>query len=997
MKGKLLITVLAVTISGCGDGGFESRMPDESQNLSPAINFYNPAFSVEKVDPRFEQTENGQVTYQEHQYASTFSIQEGLLAGDVGALTINSEVIDPDGRIDSYRWIWDKGDGVEEVLSTSANLIFSAEYVPTDETRNYRLEVTDNEGDSWSESFNVTILDTPAIIDVTKDAVEALANEKIQLAVEVDGFDAPPSEIQYSWSQTNAENLIKNPSANDLASFSFVAPDTTNDQGIQITLTITTGTDSVNKVFDILTYDSAEFRFKLPQEQVIALGKNGAENTITASVNNAIAAGTWSWQPAVENDPDAIALLATASSTDLSSINFDLSAKDGSVDALLDKSIELKLVNGAEERLTTVKVGRVATAAIFSASGSINAALREDGTVVAWSNSSTWEIDKLAEGPNKNVVDVTISRGAVAALHMDGTVTTVGSSSEGGVTNGDLIEGSVTNPDLTNIVKVFTHHEGRAFAALKANGTVVTWGRVEYGGDSSDVTARITDTSNPVMQIVPAHHGFIAIHKDKTITAWGAKWGATFNGNPVTQFDKDGDPVEWIADVPQELQDPTLPGVIDVSSSISWDDLHIMRYIALREDGSFVHWGTGARDANKPALKATNITNSEGRKVASVFPMAKGHVLVTDDEFGRQKLLVANNFRSFNISSSKNDIVDVLPSNTWDFTGAILTQDGKNYFAGQASSAGSPTDPSFDANQIVIDDDVDLNFTAAEQDGFVQTMWYGGRWGSALGINGNLHIWGKFDNITGQLNDVVFSTAEYGFPVHADLGMYGGLFLTSKGKVISRTGKDIQGMMATKYPSAATDENAKTVAQMVNGDVPIISISQGYRSWLALRADGGVVFNDQEIANEEISPSLGWNGNPEGNETSQKGAFNILVSQFYVQYDDIDTDNDGLTNFQERNSCKPGNYTFTYGKPCLSAGRSDTDGDGISDMVEQNTAGLEARAVKSNMSLHFQSSRNFVGLRPDRLNGVALFDRMLMPEVDENSIAYPYSWIEPTE
>ena len=35
----------------------------------------------------------------------------------------------------------------------------------------------------------------------------------------------------------------------------------------------------------------------------------------------------------------------------------------------------------------------------------------------------------------------------------------------------------------------------RAFAALKADGTVVTWGVPDYGGDSSKVEGQLTDVS----------------------------------------------------------------------------------------------------------------------------------------------------------------------------------------------------------------------------------------------------------------------------------------------------------------------------------------------------------------------------------------------------------------------------------------------------------------------------------------------------------------------
>ena len=59
--------------------------------------------------------------------------------------------------------------------------------------------------------------------------------------------------------------------------------------------------------------------------------------------------------------------------------------------------------------------------------------------------------------------------------------------------------------DLTNIETIFN-----AFAALKNDGTVVTWGEPGYGGDSSDVAEDLTD----VQTISSTESAFAALKSD---------------------------------------------------------------------------------------------------------------------------------------------------------------------------------------------------------------------------------------------------------------------------------------------------------------------------------------------------------------------------------------------------------------------------------------------------------------------------------------------------
>ena len=61
-----------------------------------------------------------------------------------------------------------------------------------------------------------------------------------------------------------------------------------------------------------------------------------------------------------------------------------------------------------------------------------------------------------------------------------------------------------------------------AFAAILADGSVVTWGEVVSGGDSRDVQHQLQN----VQQIQASDHAFAAILADGSVVTWGkAVWG----------------------------------------------------------------------------------------------------------------------------------------------------------------------------------------------------------------------------------------------------------------------------------------------------------------------------------------------------------------------------------------------------------------------------------------------------------------------------------------
>ena len=105
-----------------------------------------------------------------------------------------------------------------------------------------------------------------------------------------------------------------------------------------------------------------------------------------------------------------------------------------------------------------------------------------------------------------------------------------------------------------------------AFAALKADGSVVTWGGSRYGGDSSAVASQL---SSGVSQIFSTDNAFAALKTDGSVVTWGGNstFGVRYGGGDSSA-------------VASELSS-------GVSQIVSTENA----FAALKTDGSVVFWG----------------------------------------------------------------------------------------------------------------------------------------------------------------------------------------------------------------------------------------------------------------------------------------------------------------------------------------------------------------------------------------------------------------------
>eukprot|EP00439_Symbiodinium_sp_Y106_P071594 s2060_g12.t3 len=149
------------------------------------------------------------------------------------------------------------------------------------------------------------------------------------------------------------------------------------------------------------------------------------------------------------------------------------------------------------------------------------ALVQEDGSVrtfglldlsFAWM-SRTWGqphyfFSDLTPMKLKNVQQIAASKSAFAALLADGSVVTWGSPDRGG-------DSAAVQDQLQEIEELQANKW--AFAARRSDKTVVTWGDPERGGDIRAVRSQLTD----VQEIHSTRVAFAALRFDGTVVAWG--------------------------------------------------------------------------------------------------------------------------------------------------------------------------------------------------------------------------------------------------------------------------------------------------------------------------------------------------------------------------------------------------------------------------------------------------------------------------------------------
>ncbi|PNK02283.1 hypothetical protein CEP12_17175, partial [Cylindrospermopsis raciborskii S14] len=125
--------------------------------------------------------------------------------------------------------------------------------------------------------------------------------------------------------------------------------------------------------------------------------------------------------------------------------------------------------------------------------------------------------DVVSDG--NETVALTLAAGTGYAVGSSGAVTGI-------ILDNDVAPGTVVRGSVAKSIYDRTQHEvvnGYAFAALKSDGSVVTWGDSTRGGDSRSVSSRLT---SGVTQIFSNYYAFAALKSDGSVVTWGdSTWG----------------------------------------------------------------------------------------------------------------------------------------------------------------------------------------------------------------------------------------------------------------------------------------------------------------------------------------------------------------------------------------------------------------------------------------------------------------------------------------
>jgi YVTN family beta-propeller protein/VCBS repeat-containing protein len=270
-------------------------------------------------------------------------------------------------------------------------------------------------------------------------------------------------------------------------------------------------------------------------------------------------------------------------------------------------------------------------AQIYSSSRAF-AALRGDGSVVTWgsadSGGNSTAVTAMLNDPAKQIVQIYSTDNAFAALRSDGSVVTWGSKTDGGDSSkvaafldGKLLPVGATGdpaPDSRKITQIVS--TGSAFAALSKGGSVVTWGR--DGGDSSKVTAALTDPKNPVIEISSTKGAFAALRSDGSVVTWG----------PTNQFDANNKPIDYGADkssVAAQLSDRGKPVTRIYSNGFA--------FAALRSDGSVVTWGSKAAGGGSSVFSLATTGAPVETSVAAQLTGGVSQIYSTNNAFAALK------------------------------------------------------------------------------------------------------------------------------------------------------------------------------------------------------------------------------------------------------------------------------------------------------------------------------------------------------------------------
>ena len=323
-----------------------------------------------------------------------------------------------------------------------------------------------------------------------------------------------------------------------------------------------------------------------------------------------------------------------------------------------------------------------------------------------------------------------------------GAVVTWGNASNGGDSS------SVSSQLSSGVIEITSSQHG-AFAALKSDGSVVTWG-ISNGGDSS---CKSSELQSGVQKVYGGMHYFIALKSDGSVVYWGgfipdACEDTYFDTNVAPQMTgvvdiftnmygfaalkNDGSVVSYSSLVVEDSNCPypdLSSGVVDIVPNRH-------SFVAIKSDGSAVSWGDGCYADSTP-VEAELASGVESVQVTqSGFAALKddGSVITWGSSWDEEELGVNYGGDSSSVASQLTSGVTKIVSTQNAFF--ALKSDGSTVYWGD-SAAQSQNCPSYsDVSQQLSANIVEvfsnrIAFGAITSTGDLVT--FGGYWADAGG------------------------------------------------------------------------------------------------------------------------------------------------------------------------------------------------------------------------------------------------------------------------
>jgi hypothetical protein len=411
------------------------------------------------------------------------------------------------------------------------------------------------------------------------------------------------------------------------------------------------------------------------------------------------------------------------------------------------------------------------------------------------------------------------NQSAFAALTANGAVISWGDSASGG-------DASAVASQLDGSIRVTrVYSSAQAFAALRADGSVVTWGKQDAGGNSATVASGINGSVD-VTDIAATKLAFAALRTDGSVLSWGDD---RYGGNSSA--------------VASALTG-SVPVVKIYSSSLA--------FAALRADGSVVTWGLDSFGGS-----ASNVTASLNGTVdvTKVFSSQGAFAALRVDGSVVTWGAAGSGGDSSLVSAQLNGALDVTTIRATHTAFAALRTDGSVISWGDASFGGDSSAVANSLNGNV--DVVSLSstggaFAALRADGSVVTWGYDLFGGNSAKVAASLNGTEDVTSVLG--NSAAFaalrsngSVVAWGSDGHGGDTSSVSSQLDGSNRVVQLAASNgafaalrFDGSVVT-WGDVYSGGDSAAVASQLNGTIPVSRIVASSGAFMAVRIDGSVV------------------------------------------------------------------------------------------------------------------------------------------------------------